>query len=354
MPHTTTPRSPEANAAARRAFSLIELLVVIAIIGLIISIVLPAVFSARKSARNAETLSMCNALSQACSQFILDQRRAPGYFSQRDMGAQENLSRGFSQMENAMLDLAGGIVTAGEDGDLNNVGPVASRTVTVRPSRIGAAGGKAYFTPKAKYLRVQNGSEPDGGNRNSDGGHRGLPVLVDAEGMPILMWTVDDRARKEMQLGPGESVNDVIRRDFAKLQLSPEDSQPARFYWAANAAFLSGDAAVGRRRINQTATSVLGEDVADEYRPLNLAALLGNPNTPVPFAADAQAEDIMPSAPRGSVIIHSSGIDQSFAGRSERGAKRRADGILYYGDTFVPGPRVDLASGFDDILMPVN
>jgi prepilin-type N-terminal cleavage/methylation domain-containing protein len=343
--HTTTRRSSEALPATRPGFSLIELLVVIAIIALIVSIVVPAVASARKSARKADTLNLCNGLSQACSQFILDERRAPGYFSQRDMGSVENMTRGFSQMENAMLELAGGIATgAAQPGDLIGVGPTTAGAVAIRPSLIGAGSGKSYFSPKAKYFRQQNGTDDDGGNRTSTGNNREMPVLVDSDGMPILMWTVDDTARKEIRVAAD------MNTDFARE--TSAGATPARFYWASNAAFLGGNAAVGKYRVNQSTKSTLGSGIA-AHAP-NLGALLGNPNSPVPFPATAQPQNIVPSAPRGSVIIHAAGPNYTYAGLSERGASRRTGGVLHYGDSFVPGPREDFAAGFDDLIVPAN
>ena len=346
MRHQTTPqRFSRARPAARPGFSLIELLVVIAIIALVVSIIVPAVASARKSARKADTLNLCNGLSQACSQFILDERRAPGYFSQRDMGSVENMTRGFSQMENAMLELAGGIATgAAQPGDLTQVGPTAAGSVTIRPSLIGAGTGKSYFSPKAKYFREQDGVDDDGGNRNSTGNNREMPVLVDSDGMPILMWAVDDTARKEIRVAAD------MNSDFA-LETSA-GATPARFYWASNAAFLGGNAPVGKYRVNQSTRSTLGSGIA--ARTANLGAIMGNPNSPVAFPATAQPQDIVPSVPRGSVIIHAAGPNYTYAGLDERGAKRRAGGIMYYGDSFVPGPREDFVAGFDDIIVPAN
>lgn len=348
MPHLTTmPRPSHATSAGRRGFSLIELLVVIAIIALIVSIVVPAVASARKSARKADTLNLCNGLSQACSQFILDERRPPGYFSARDMGSVENMTRGFSQMENAMLELAGGIATgAPQSGDILSVGPVNASAVTIRPSLIGAGTGKSYFRPKAKYFREQDGVDDDGGNRNSTGGNREMPVLVDTDGMPILMWTVDDTARKEIRL-PADMTTDFARETSA-------GATPARFYWASNAAFLGGDAAVGKYRVNQTAKSALGGGITRATREMNLGALLGNPNSPVPFASTTPVQEIVPSAPRGTVIIHAAGPNYTYAGLTEKGATRRTGGVMYFGDSFIPGPREDFAAGFDDMIIPAN
>ena len=347
--NTKSRRLPHTSAG----FSLIELLVVIAIIALIVSIIVPAVASARKSARKADTLNMCNGLSQACSQFILDQRRAPGYFTARDMGSAENISRGFSQMENAMLDLAGGIVGAGqasESGDLVDVGPTNTGGIRVRPSLIGA-GGKSYFSAKSKFFKEQNGSDADAGNRKSTGSNRDMPVLVDSEGCPILMWTVDDTARKEIRTAA--DLNEFARETSA-------GAAPARFYWASNSAFLGGNVSsasdqenfIGRRRVNQSVSSIIG--YATAAHAANLGALMGNPNSPAPYTAAATAQSIVPSAGRGTVIIQSAGPDGAFFGLGDRGAKRRTGGILYYGDNFVPGPTEDIAAAFDDVVLSGN
>jgi hypothetical protein len=261
------------------------------------------------------------------------------------MGSVENMGRGFSQMENAMLELAGGIVAAGQPtdpSDLTDVGPVAGSGVRIRPSLIGA-GGKSYFSSKAKNYREQDGVDADGGNRNSTGNNREMPVLVDSEGMPILMWTVDDTARKEIRTTA--DMNEFARETSA-------GAAPARLYWASNSAFLSGGALVGKYRVDESAKSVIGG--GNTTHAANFAALMGNPNSPVTYAASATADQIVPSAARGSVIIHAAGSNYTYFGAAERGAARRSGGIVYYGDTFVPGPKEDIAAGFDDILISGN
>lgn len=342
------------SARADRGFSLIELLVVIAIIGLIISIVVPGVASARKSARQADSLNLANGLSQSCSQFILDERRAPGYFSGRDMGSTENIGRGFTQMENAILDLCGGIVPAGqasEASDLTSVGPTNAGAVRVRPTLIGTAA-KSYFPIKSKYFKKQDGQDGDAGNRKSTGDNRDMPVLVDAEGCPLLMWVSDDTARKEIR-----AVADL--NEFCR-ESSDSSPSPARFYWASNSAFLGGNVNsatdpelfVGRRRVNQSTGSIIGFGSA--ARAGNLAALLGNPNSPAPYSSSATPDQIVPTAGRGTVIIHSAGRDATYFGRADKGAKRRTGGNLFFGDSFVPGPTEDLVGNFDDIFVAGN
>src|SRR5690606_22411205 len=112
-------------------------------------------------------------------------------FSAEDMGSSENggtSGRGFTEMENVMLDLAGGTgdpmsATFGGGGALI-VGPTTEATVGVDPALIGADTEQsgAYFTPDAKLYRKETGQE------TSEQDHRDLPDLVDAWGTPVLAW----------------------------------------------------------------------------------------------------------------------------------------------------------------------
>jgi len=339
------------KSAAARGFSLIELLVVIAIIALIISIVVPAIGSARKSARKADSINLVNGLSQSISQYVLDQRRLPGYFPPKVMGQQDNNDAGFSNTENVLLDLCGGIAPDNsQSDDILDVGPITGQGVRVRPGLIGTAQGsaKAYFTPKAKNFEVQDGVNPNGGNRASNANNRRMPVLVDSDGMPILIWTADESVTKVP--ASANEFRDPLRSPMAASWVTAGFS--ARFYWVSNSAFLrdGGSPLVGKKRINQSEESVFGSDVP--AYTANLAAFVGNPNTPVPFtAATTDPAQIYPSATRGSFIIQSAGTDGVYMGKNDRGGKRRADGVLYYGDNFLPAPGADFIRDFDDIII---
>gem|GEM_PF-3025162 len=350
------PSSAAAPRMPRQApgFSLIELLVVIAIIGLIVSIVIPGVSSARKSARKADTLNLCQGISQACSQFILDQRRAPGYFSMREMGNSENLVRGFSQFDNAMLDLAGGILpgtAAAQPGDLNDVGPVAGRGVKVRPSLIGTTGanGKGYFIPKAKYFKSPAGDDPDVGDRWANATHKKLPVLVDTQGTPLLMWTTDDSAKRDI------TVEADLDRYFGREVYNGAIPDPALLYWAQNSAFLGGngsddDLLIGRQRVRMSSESLLGKSVTAHVG--TMSALLANPNTPRP--PRVTGDPFLPTAARSSVMIHAAGPNAIYFGLSEAGAKRNVNlGVVKYSDNFGVNPQ-DVLVNFDDILISAN
>src|SRR5262249_53760757 len=122
-------RSP---SAPRRAFTLVELLIVIIIIAVVIAIVFPALRGARDASKKAGTQAMFGELGSASGQFILDTRRTPGYFSPTERGDTANGDRGFTAMENVMLDLAGGIVTPAPGGGIGS-GPPPSQLQRIGP-----------------------------------------------------------------------------------------------------------------------------------------------------------------------------------------------------------------------------
>lgn len=348
--------------AVRPGFSLIELLVVILIIAVVIAIVVPALGGARNIARKQETSNLITSLQQASVQFQLDNRRAPGYFTAAEMGSTDNADRGFSGMQNAMLDLAGGIVTGTPAGSVA-VGPIATpaRQVQVDPTLIGAKVGrnKNYFVPTAKFFKKQDGNE--GGTRpnTSPQGHIDIPELVDSWGMPILYWQLDTAA-----LGTVATVN-----DFARESSGPANAPTvSRFYWNNNAAFL-GHNQVGFGRVDQASGSLVGLSAGAD-RPISMMGILGSPGSPGPFGPDpVNVDEPLPTAARGSFLIHGAGRDGLFLGRTDRGAISRArGGPLHYGFTFLIEDgiwitetenstkriSIDLASDFDDIIVGGN
>ncbi len=324
-----------------RAFTLIELLVVIIIIAIVVSIVLPALGGARIAARGAGTQSLQKEILAAASQFENSERRAPGYFTVREMGARENAdTRGMSEMENIMLDLAGGIVaTAG--ANTVKAGPLAAKEIFVDPTLIGAqtTSNKAYFAPPAKYFVAQE----SGGGLNKQFGVSGhtapegqlqLPDIIDAFGQPLLAWRRDDTALREVT-----QLSDFARDD------SGNENEVARFYWATNAAFLKSNS-LGRLGKDQTDTasgsySLLGGGVAAGDRVQSLAGALGSPAYPYRDPADPPTEvPTLPAAERGPMILQSAGADGFYFGSKDRGAKQfgppLTTGIIHYSVSFVP------------------
>src|SRR5262249_16799459 len=172
----------------------------------VIAIVFPALRGARDASKKAGTQAMFSELGSASGQFILDTRRTPGYFSPAEMGATANGDRGFTAMENVMLDLAGGIVRPAPGGgigsgpppsQLQRIGPLAdpTRQLNVDTSLIGIQGGgtKTYWMPDRKLFVAQNAPNPGGGSYKSvsEPAHRQLPDVVDLFGQPILAWPQD-------------------------------------------------------------------------------------------------------------------------------------------------------------------
>jgi prepilin-type N-terminal cleavage/methylation domain-containing protein len=340
-----TPTRPQ----SRRAFSLIELLIVILIIAMVVAIVLPALSHARKAARNAATRELMSQVQTACSSFILSERRMPGYFTAAEMGNSQNATEGFTGMENVMFDLAGGIVTQ-TAGSSWACGPNPTTPVWYNPDMVGVAQGsnKAYFTPPSKYFQFQDGDRGarGPGTKVATDVHKDyIRDLVDAEGTPLLLWSLDKMA-----------VQPVAASDDFAFEKSDGRTPPkaSRFYWNANAAFLKS-ATCGVKRINQMTDSLLGlgnTATPDGYTK-SLLGVLGNPSSPV----NVTAVPVLPSAPRGQFVIQAAGSDAIFVAKGDapragdRGGKIMGSGnLIDYGMNFRGQPK-DLMSDFDDIII---
>ena len=175
-------------------------------------------------------------------------------------------SRGFTGMENVMLDLAGGVVASATPG---TYGPTTAHMVNYDPSLVGVAqaGSKVYFTPPAKNFKKQDGVE--GGTKIAIPLHvTWVPDVIDAEGTPLLMWMADP-----MAIQPINSTPDFAARNkLFPLQL------PSRFYWTSNAAFLSSGASVGEKRVDEFNKSLLTMSNANLL--VSMIGVLGNPSSP--------------------------------------------------------------------------
>jgi prepilin-type N-terminal cleavage/methylation domain-containing protein len=368
-------RTAHHTAPHAGGFSLIELLIVIVIIALVIGIVIPSVSAARKASKKTATQSFCTNISQAMSQFKMDNRRSPGRFSLRDMGGAANATAGMSAMENVMLDLAGGEVDASvTTGRLVMVGPdtSAARQVKVDLDKVGKPeGGKAYLTPSATNFVAQNNISQRAtvaGNASANP-TASFPDLVDAFGQPILIWMEDEAGADQIKFDAGTAGP----HNFCRVDSS---AKAARFYYNSNQCFLSSQS-LGRNLINQTDPdkgSILAPPTLNATAPTqaqvdNLTALLGNPSYPEPstMSAAASARAILPADGRGDYIIHSAGADNVYAGRRDRGAAQGevvgSDSKIYYGLNFKTLAGVgysdnsgkstsnDITSTFDDILL---
>ncbi|QOI99789.1 MAG: type II secretion system protein [Phycisphaeraceae bacterium] len=349
--------SDRVAAAAGRAFTLVELLVVMIIIALVIGIVLPALGGARDIARKATASEIMTQFTTAAASFQNEKRRVPGYFSTREMAAQ-NATEGMSAMENALLDLAGDGVIYNQDGPGRvRVGPITGASqVFIDPNML-MTGSGGYFTAPAKYMVAQiRGSQQIGDPGHTDAeGQPQMPDFVDPWGAPLLLWVQD-----ELTIGPVSRMSEFAAADYQAGQTG------ARFYWRPNACFLRATS-TGRRSVDQTdaekGSLITQVTNNDNDAGLNaLVALTGSPTGLKP-GDETLAHNLMkPASARGRFIVHSAGSNGVFLGRQERGAKAAA-GTLYYGLNFkttsnavqtnADGEKtsIDVLSGFDDIVV---
>jgi type II secretory pathway pseudopilin PulG len=314
------------------------MMVVMVILIVVMALVAPIIGNARNAAKRTNTRQLLSNLSQASQQFEIDNRTLPGYFSPVEMGSMENISRGFSEANNVLLDLAGGRieVTGGPPADAIQVGPTAGSTAYVRVGLIGAPTqtkgvvNKGYFTPDPKYFKLQ-----DGAHKVAIAMHLDLPDLVDGFGQPILAWRQD--------LDPTSG---------APFGIKTSNAARASFYWASNAAFLQSQK-LGMKEQNQDDSlngSMLSSMLYDAQIPGTLAGLLGNPA--FPDRTINPGDPPVPAAARGKLVFHSAGTDGVFLGKKDRGGvlATRAGGGLHQANTVDYKTGQDPLDDFDDVI----
>ncbi len=343
MTPTTPAPNPGAIPRLQRGFTLIELLVVVAIIAVLVAILLPALGGARNAARRSATDNLMLTVRTSIDAFRSAKGRLPGHFSARQMADSTDNKSSLTTMENALLDLMGGIVAVNSNPTTS--GEPQVRKVTIGSSYIwvdtlalgspegpgflsipalstkGAGGGANGLGPARR--EIQQIEDPDATGKNE------IPDVLDAWGSPIILWSKNEAAGANPR--------------FADDEARPSSQPQALFYHYSNHAYLNVSSQGDKSILSESS----GISPTDLVRTLE--ALLGHPSFPKADATPANSE---PAVPIGDYLLHSAGKDQIFLWNSGSATLKQA----VYEPRLIADPSSDDTgkpiSFFDDLTMP--
>jgi len=348
-------------------FSLIELLVVVGIIVLLIGILIPALSAVRSAARKTQSQALMTQVVNAAQAFQGDKRRLPGYFPKSQMASSQNVDqRGFTENENVLLDLVGGLngdQSEMEDPDegLFNVGPspVDGESVLV-DIKTPLAGSTGYLKVDSDIVKQVVGQRA---GTEEDRNWTKFPELVDSFGMPLLIFTENKSVNKADRDNYFFGVEDSTGTQLE----APSNSQTASFFWATNAGYLlsrglgveNGPSVAQSRdeplpELTHSTLGVVGGASMPTDIGLSLAGVLGNPGFPANRELNGFTEFAAPEAPRGAFNVISAGPDRVyFSSKQDPNRDGRVGYIKFDSSAFPPGPQPGTAEidRFDDIVV---
>ncbi len=297
-------------------FTLVELLVVVTIIVILIAVLIPAIGSVRERAQEATTSTLTTSVFTAINQFQADNDGVlPGVLEQDVLADNGNFTGQprMTAMENAILDLAGGVVADQRDATFT-IEYGTNQELHINTGVIGSSDGPGYLELGEDVLTPIPGQEGDENLPPSGTAlpTRPLPDIIDSFGTPLLLWHED-------RFATGGN------RAFVANDASGD---PSLFYRNTNTAYINSEL-LGEGAIDMRGQSLLSDEY--ERNLISLLAVVGNPAFPAIDEGNFSGGFFggtggpintgpKPALPRGAAIIQSSGPDGIYLNASGNNA----------------------------------